>query len=91
MSTVEVKDIHPGDLVYDDYIVENCQLHFSDKQRWFYLRDQTPEEAWVFIQSDSKTIGIKQGVPHSAFPLPNSGKTELPRESIEIRCLVYIN
>ena len=29
------------------------------------------------------------GVPHSSFPHPTSSATDLPRESIEVRALVY--
>ena len=52
-STVDPKDVQPGDLVYGNYVVENCQVHESPSQKWYYLRDQGPEEAWVFVQSDS--------------------------------------
>ena len=59
VSTVDPDDIQPGDLVYGDYVVENCQLHQSGGQKWYYLRDQGPEEAWVFVQSDS--LGSRLG------------------------------
>ena len=29
------------------------------------------------------------GVPHSSFPHPLASATDLPRESIEVRALVY--
>ena len=58
-STVDSDDIEPGDLVYGDYVVENCQLYRSVGQKWYYLRDQGPEEAWVFVQSDS--LGSRPG------------------------------
>jgi len=52
-----------------------------------YLADQQPSEAWVFLQSDT-TADVKS-VPHTAFPNPLAGEDAVPRESIEVRALVY--
>ena len=90
-TTVALEDAHPGDLVYDDYVVENCQLHYAKDQQWYFLSDQRPDEAWAFIQTDSSTAQTRVGVPHSSFPMPPTEQGGLPRESIEIRCLVYFN
>lgn len=46
-------DLEPCDLVYPDYVVENRQVYYSDKLRWFYLSDQMGDEAWVFVQTDT--------------------------------------
>jgi hypothetical protein len=46
-------DLEPCDLVYPDYVVENRQVYFSERQRWMYLSDQMPNEAWVFMQADT--------------------------------------
>ena len=43
----------PCDLVYPDYVVENRQVYHSDQFDWFYASDQMPDEAWVFLQSDT--------------------------------------
>lgn len=89
-DSVDPSDLHPGDLVYDDYVIENMQLHYADGQKWYYLSEQSADEAWVFIQSDSETKVFRVGVPHSAFALPASMDHVMPRESIEVRCLVYV-
>ena len=52
-STVDPNLVEPSDLVYDDYVVENCQTYDAPEQEWYYIRDQSPSEAWVFLQSDS--------------------------------------
>ena len=44
----------------------------------------------MFIQSYSEPDARLPGVPHSAFELPLMGEEPEPRESVEIRCLVYI-
>lgn len=80
-------DLEPCDLVYPDYVVENRQLYHSPRHEWMYLADQQPSEAWVFLQSDT-TADVKS-VPHTAFPNPLAGEDAVPRESIEVRALVY--
>jgi hypothetical protein len=47
-------DFEPCDLVYPDYVVENRQIYHSDKQKWFYISDQMPDEAWMFLQADTE-------------------------------------
>jgi hypothetical protein len=88
--TVSAEDLHPGDLVYDDYVVEKVLIHYNQKQKWYYLSYQSPDEAWVFIQSDTDNTRDKGGVPHSSFPIPPHGKSIMPRESVEVRCLVFV-
>lgn len=49
------RDFEPCDLVYPDYAVENRQVYHSTDYDWFYISDQQPHEAWVFLQSDTET------------------------------------
>ncbi|OMP83096.1 hypothetical protein BK809_0004477 [Diplodia seriata] len=87
-GTMDVhRDLEPCDLVYPDYVVENQQVYFSDAFRWLYLSDQQPNEAWIFLQSDTDPSG--KPVAHTAFPMPSSHENTGPRESIEVRALVY--
>ncbi|EOD50698.1 putative -like methyltransferase protein [Neofusicoccum parvum UCRNP2] len=51
------RDLEPCDLVYPDYVVENQQVYYSDEFEWFYISDQEPNEAWVFLQSDTDPGG----------------------------------
>ncbi|KAK5153117.1 hypothetical protein LTS14_007761 [Recurvomyces mirabilis] len=80
-------DLEPCDLVYPDYVVENRQVYHSDNLQWFYISEQRENEAWVFMQTD--TGRSDWTVAHTAFPLPNAPKNAAPRESIEVRALVY--
>ena len=107
-STVDLtKDVKSADLVFAAHAVENCQIHYSSCHKWYYLSEQQPEEAWVFLQSDSADtdrsgihkqkqveklhhmLSLILGVPHSSFPLLERGHEGEPRESIEVRALVY--
>ena len=52
-------DAVPGDIVQIDRVTENLQMHFNERQRWFYLSNQMPSEMLVFKNADS-------GSPHGA-------------------------
>jgi hypothetical protein len=55
-TTVEAdSDLMPSDLVYSDYVVENYQINFTPKQKWYYLDSQLRTEIIVFRQTDSDT------------------------------------
>lgn len=48
------KDLEPCNLVHSGYTVENMQVYHTDKQKWFYISNQMPDEAWIFLQADTK-------------------------------------
>ncbi|RMZ90250.1 hypothetical protein DV736_g2529, partial [Chaetothyriales sp. CBS 134916] len=84
----ERTDFEPCDLVYPDYVVENRQVYYADRQEWFYVSEQKANEAWIFLQADSEYH--TNPIAHTAFPLPGVGPGDVPpRESIEVRALVY--
>tara|TARA_R110002003_G_scaffold248_3_gene17658 strand:- start:1824 stop:2168 length:345 start_codon:yes stop_codon:yes gene_type:complete len=100
----EEKDLEPCDLVYPDYVVENRQMYRNASQTWWWCKDQMEHEAWLFLQSDTDTstrpgkspsavctphifVANVVTVPHTAFQL--SDEHSEPRESIELRALVY--
>jgi hypothetical protein len=47
------KQLEPCDLVYPDYVVENRQVYHDTGYDWFYASEMMPNEAWVFLQSDT--------------------------------------
>jgi hypothetical protein len=63
-ATIDEKsDLEPCDLVYPDYVVENQQLYWSEGLEWWWCSDQREDEAWIFLQSDTKTMaGTKPGM-----------------------------
>ena len=64
-------------------------LTFSEKHKWFYASDMTPEEVLLLkiYDSDSKLEGQSRGVPHCAFVMEEESGPE--RESVEMRCFVF--
>ncbi|PNS19513.1 hypothetical protein CAC42_7357 [Sphaceloma murrayae] len=69
----------------------------SDKHRFYYMKDMTPDEV-MFIKcfdSRSETLigdkakGIAHCTPHTAFVDPSTPADAPGRQSIEVRCLVF--
>lgn len=50
-----VKDLVPTDHVFPDRVEENYNLFPNPSQRWYYLKNQYPEEALLFKIYDSNT------------------------------------
>ncbi|KAK0630284.1 hypothetical protein B0T17DRAFT_556897 [Bombardia bombarda] len=68
----------------------------NGRHKFYYAKDMTPDEAMFIKCFDSRSEGQpggKQGVaaltPHTAFVDPQTPAGTKPRESIEVRCLVF--
>ncbi|KAK3309461.1 uncharacterized protein B0T15DRAFT_515561 [Chaetomium strumarium] len=68
----------------------------SDRHKFYYVKDMTPDEVMLIKCFDSwgeGRPGGKKGVagytPHTAFVDPAAPEGAKPRESIEVRCLVF--
>jgi len=68
----------------------------NETHRFYYVKDMTPEEAMFIKCFDSRSQGQpggKEGIaaltPHTAFVDPQTSKGAPPRQSIEVRCLVF--
>ncbi|KAL8278575.1 hypothetical protein RQP46_009067 [Phenoliferia psychrophenolica] len=87
------------DLVATDLILSNeggrkgenySVLSNPSKQAWYYLSNQRPDEPIIFKIYDSLVApGVSRLTPHSAFVNPDAMEGTLPRQSIEIRALVF--
>ena len=81
-------DLLPVPLIYPDRVGETCTVRPNPNHRWFYLWEQTPQETLLIKCFDSKQDGRARRVPHSAF-VNRETEAESPRESIEVRALVF--
>ena len=52
--TVTPTLLQDGDVVFEDFVIENRLLQYGPKLEWFFVSNQSPDEAWVFVQADSK-------------------------------------
>ncbi|TFK23987.1 hypothetical protein FA15DRAFT_704950 [Coprinopsis marcescibilis] len=65
-------------------------ISYNASQRWKYIQGMTPDEAVIFKCFDSiDDGGVARFAPHTGFEDPTTPKGSLPRESVEIRALVF--
>jgi hypothetical protein len=88
-STVAPKDLVPADLVYANRSGETYAVTYNPSHRWFFVPEMQSNEALLIKCFDSLTDGRARFAPHTAFDDPAAPPDVLPRESIEIRSLVF--
>lgn len=68
---------------------EIAMLKYGEQQKWYYLSEMGVNDVLLMKIYDSNH-GEGPGVAvHSSFEDPNQDETAEPRESIELRCLVF--
>ena len=87
--SVAPEDLVATDLVYKDRIGEIYNVKHSAAHRWFYAPRMSRDEVLLFRSYDSAEDGRARFVPHAAFEDPTAPRDALPRESIELRTLVF--
>jgi hypothetical protein len=87
--TVEFDELVGSDLVYPNRVGETYSVKFSPAHRWFYVPEMAADEILLLKCFDSKTDGRARFAPHSAFVDPTAPADAAPRESIELRTLVF--
>jgi hypothetical protein len=70
--------------------IDSYLSRYSEGHKWFWVKEQTPEEAVIitFYDSHAEKDGgpASGGILHSSVELPGTEDEEL-RESLEVRCL----
>lgn len=88
-QSVEPGDLIASDLIYPNRSGETYSVKYNANHRWFYFPEMTPDEALLLKCYDSATDGRTRFAPHTAFIDPTTPADAAPRESIEIRTLVF--
>ncbi len=88
-STVSFDDLVGADHIYRDRLGETYQVLYNPAHRWFYAPEMRTDEALLLKCFDSRTDGVARFAPHSAFTDPTVPVDAPPRESIEVRTLVF--
>jgi len=88
-TTVAPGDLVASDLIYPNRSGEIYAVRYNPNHRWFYVPDLTTEEALLLKCYDSATDGRTRFGPHTAFVDPTTPVDAAPRESIELRTLVF--
>ncbi|KAG1847352.1 hypothetical protein DFJ58DRAFT_747055 [Suillus subalutaceus] len=84
------KDLVPVGLIYPDREGETFGVKYNPNHQWKYMKAMTPEEFILIKISDSIQDGsVARLTPHTGFQDPNTPEGTPPRESIELRALVF--
>jgi len=87
--SVADQDLVATDLIYPDRTGEIYYVKFNPEHKWFYAPAMRDDEVMLIKCYDSADDGRARFVPHSAFVDPTSPAGAAPRESIELRTLVF--
>jgi hypothetical protein len=90
-TSLATGDLVPQDLIYRDRTGEIYGLTYNPAHRWYYAPAMQADEALLLKCFDSQTDGRARFMPHTSFADPNAPADMLPRESIELRTLVFFD
>jgi hypothetical protein len=82
-------DLVASDLVYPNRVGEIYAVTYNPAHRWLYVPEMRADEGLLLKCYDSATDGRSRFAPHTAFVDPTAPDDVAPRESIELRTLVF--
>jgi len=88
-QSIAPEDLVATDLIYRDRLGEVYSLTYNPRHRWFYYSAMVPGEVLLIKTYDSLEDGRARFTAHTAFDDPNTPPDAAPRESIEVRALVF--
>ncbi|PHH76658.1 hypothetical protein CDD82_3901 [Ophiocordyceps australis] len=93
-SSLHDDDVIPVEHRYSNgYTGETAAIKFNPHQKWYYLSGTLPTERILLECFDSESLKpashIGGRTPHTAFTHPNTSPDAEPRQSIEVRALVF--
>jgi hypothetical protein len=94
LAVCDARSVKPGDLVasdliYPDRVGETYSVKYDPDHQWFYVSRMTADEILLLKCFDSNADGRARFAPHTAFADPTTPPDAPPRESIELRTLVF--
>jgi len=87
--SIAPEDVVASDLVYPHRVGETYAFTYNPAHRWYYFPRLEPSEVILLKCYDSKDDGRARFTAHTAFADPTSPPDAAPRESIEVRALVF--
>ncbi len=87
--TVAANDLVPSDLVYRERVGETYSVRYNPAHRWFYTPEMRRDEVLLLKIADTRTDISARFMPHTSFTDPTTPADAFPRESIELRTLVF--
>ena len=83
------EDLVASDLKYPDRIGETYSITYNPNQRYYYFPKMQPNEPVLIRCFDSALEGAARFSAHTGFDDPTSPPDAPPRESLEVRTLVF--
>jgi hypothetical protein len=87
--TVAATDLVPSDLVYRERVGETYSVTYNPAHAWYYVPEMRRDEVLMLKIADTRTDIPARFMPHSSFTDPTTPPDARPRESIELRTLVF--
>ena len=87
--TVATEDLVPSDLVYKERVGETYSVRYNPAHQWYYVPEMRRDEALLLKIADTRTDIPARFMPHTSFTDPTTPPDARPRESIEVRTLVF--
>jgi hypothetical protein len=84
-------DLIASDLVYPHVRGEISSVEFNPGHRWYYFSEQQPDEVILIRVHDSADDGRARLSFHTSFENPLAPPDAPPRESVEVRALVFFS
>jgi len=88
-QSVDPRDLIPSDLIYRERVGETYSVTYRPSHRWYYFSQMRVDEVILVKCYDSAMDGRARFAPHSAFTDPTTPSGAPPRESVELRTLVF--
>jgi hypothetical protein len=88
--TIATDDLIASDLIYRDKVGETYSVSYNPAHRWYYFPKMQRDEALLIKCFDSDETSNSRFTAHTAFDDPTTPPNALPRESIEVRALVFL-
>ena len=82
-------DLVASDLRYVDRVGETYAVLYNPNQRYYYFPKMQPDESVLIRCFDSAQTGAARFSAHTGFDDPTSPPDAPPRESLEVRMLVF--
>jgi hypothetical protein len=87
--SIAPQDVVASDLVYLHRVGETYAFTYNPNHRWYYFPQLESSEVILLKCYDSQDDGRARFTAHTAFADPTSPPEAAPRESIEVRALVF--
>lgn len=88
-QTLSQENLVASELRYPDRTGETYAVTYNPGQRWYYFPKMQADEAVLIRCFDSARSGAARFSAHGAFDDPQTPAAAPPRESIEVRALVF--